>query len=399
MKTTTGRQNYLDWLRILAILGVLVYHSARPFITDDPWHINNEATSNLLMEFNFFLSRFRMHLLFFISGAITIYIIRNRTVGSFIKLRAQRLAVPVIVGIFLIVPPQIYFERLAQGFTGNFLDFYPSVFQLIPYPEGNTSWHHLWFIVYLVFYNILLAPFFKWCLSEKGKTFVKKLQFFAKGQRIYLLIIPSVIWFSYTVIHFTQTNDLIHDYCYFIYWMLFLFVGYLCMLHPQLMDGLERNRKFSLAIAFLLMVGINSLRWNDFEWTDFVADWQNHPLTPLFIARHPINSWFWVFAIVGYGKKYLNQAPSILSYLNEAVYPFYILHQTVIIVIGYYVIQTTDTIGMKFAFITFVSLILSLGIYHLFIKPSNFMRFIFGLKPIHQIKKKTVHQELKPSVV
>lgn len=72
MKTTTGRQNYLDWLRILAIFGVLIYHSARPFITDDPWHINNEATSNLLMEFNFWLSRIRMH--YFICGIAMIFI-------------------------------------------------------------------------------------------------------------------------------------------------------------------------------------------------------------------------------------------------------------------------------------------------------------------------------------
>ena len=72
MKTATGRQNYLDWLRILAIFGVLIYHSARPFITDDPWHINNEETRNLLMKFNFWLSRFRMH--YFICGIAMIFI-------------------------------------------------------------------------------------------------------------------------------------------------------------------------------------------------------------------------------------------------------------------------------------------------------------------------------------
>jgi glucans biosynthesis protein C len=395
---TTSRQTYLDWLRILAIFGVLIYHSARPFITDDPWHINNETTSNLLMEFNFWLSRFRMHLLFFISGAISIYIIWKKSTFSFIGIRAKRLFIPVIVGMVFIVPPQIYFERLSQGFEGNFLDFYPSVFQLIPYPEGNTSWHHLWFIVYLGLYNILLAPFFIWSASSKGKAFAERLQFFAEGQRMYLLIIPSVIWFSFTVVQFPQTHDLIHDPAYFIYWLLFLIIGYLFMLQSKLMDSLERNRKISLSIAFLLMVGINSLRWNGFEWSDFVTDWQNNPWTPLYISIHPLNSWFWVFAIVGYGKRYLNKQHEIISYLNEAVYPFYILHQTIIIVIGYYVIKTSDAIGMKFIFITMTALIVSLLIYHLFIKPFNFMRFLFGLKPLDPVVKKTEIPNLKPTM-
>ncbi|CAN5330305.1 hypothetical protein BH23BAC2_BH23BAC2_00250 [soil metagenome] len=398
MNLTTNRQTYLDWLRILAIFGVLIYHAARPFITDDPWHINNETTSNLLMEFNFWLSRFRMHLLFFISGAISIYIIRKKSTISFMGIRAKRLFIPVIVGMLFIVPPQIYFERLSQGFEGNFLDFYPSVFQLIPYPEGNTSWHHLWFIVYLGLYNILLAPFFSWSASPKGKSFAEKLQFFAEGQRIFLLIIPSIIWFSFTVIQFPQTNDLIHDPAYFIYWLMFLITGYLFMLQPKLMDSLERNRKISLSIAFLLMIGINSLRWNGFEWSEFATDWQNNSWTPLFIAQHPINSWFWVFAIVGYGKKYLNTSHKIISYLNEAVYPFYILHQTIIIVIGYYVLQTSDSIGIKFLFITLTSLFVSLLIYHLFIKPFSFMRLLFGLKPVEHVKKKSEAPELKPTM-
>jgi len=395
MKSSIDRQNYLDWLRILAIFGVLIFHSAMPFTTGKYWHINNESTSDLLIEMNFFLSQFRMHLLFFISGAITIFIIRRKSTFSFIGLRIRRLFIPVIAGIFLIIPPQVYFERLTQGFEGSFLDFYPSVFQFISYPAGNTSWHHLWFILYLVIYNIILAPFFKWCTSEKGKLFAEKLQFFAEGQRVYLLIIPSVIWYSYTVIHYPQTHNLIHDYSYFIYWLLFLLVGYLFMLQPQLIDSLEKNRKVSLTIAFLFILGINSLRWNGFEWSELVSDWETYPLTPLYIAKQPLNSWFWVFAIVGYGKRYLNKSHKTLNYLNEAVYPFYILHQTVIIMIGYYVIQTSDSIGMKFLFIAIVSLLVSMGIYHLFVKPFNFMRLIFGLKPLAPENKKVVLQELK----
>jgi len=78
MKPATYRLAYLDWLRIFAILGVLLYHSARPFINDDPWYINNTVKSDALTEFNFWLSRFRMPLLFFISGAVAWLIVQKR---------------------------------------------------------------------------------------------------------------------------------------------------------------------------------------------------------------------------------------------------------------------------------------------------------------------------------
>lgn len=390
---TSSRQTYLDWLRILAILGVLLYHGARPFITDDPWHVNNATTSDLLTEFNFWLSRFRMHLLFFISGAVSWFMMRKRTAGSFVGLRLRRLFVPLLVGMVIIVPPQIYMERLTQGFKGSFFDFYPTVFNFEPYPKGNTSWHHLWFIAYLFVYDILLAPFFAWSVSDKGKLFVAKLQWLATGKRIYLIMLPSVIWFSLTVLKYPDTNDLIHDYCYVIYWLLFLMAGFLCMLQPALMDSLARNRRFSLGMAFLFILGINYLRWNDIELAAWLPNWENDWRTYVYIARQPINSWLWVFAAVGYGKTYLNKTHPALAYINQTIYPFYILHQTVIVVIAYYVIQTTDTIGMKYIFIVLVSFIVSIGIFHLYIRPFAITRFLFGMKP-KELAKENVRSKI-----
>src|SRR5438067_11463315 len=101
---TTSRQAYLDWLRIMAILGVLFFHSAMPFVAEEPWHIKNAETSNLLLEFNFWLSRFRMPLLFFISGAVTYVMLQKRTPVQFIALRFKRLFIPLLFGMLLIVP-------------------------------------------------------------------------------------------------------------------------------------------------------------------------------------------------------------------------------------------------------------------------------------------------------
>lgn len=381
---TLPRQTYLDWLRIMAILGVLLYHSARPFITDDPWHINNAASSDLLSEFNYWLSGFRMHLLFFISGAVSWFMVRNRKTASFMQLRFKRLFVPVLVGIFIVVPPQIYMERLTQGFKGNFFDLYLTVFHFEAYPLGNTSWHHLWFVAYLFVYDLLLAPFFTWSTSRRAKIFIDKLQFLAKGKWIYLLILPSAIWFSLMVSSYPQTNDLIHDYCYFVYWLLFLLAGFICMLQPVLIDSLERNRRFSLSLAVLSLFFFNYFRWNDIEIYLMLVGWQKY----VYLGLYPLKSWVWVFAALGYGKKYLNKRHIALEYLNQSVYPFYILHQTVIVILAYYVVQTTDTIGMKYTFIAVVSLLVSMAVYHLFIRPFTLTRFLFGMKPKPALKEK-----------
>src|SRR5688500_12453044 len=104
----TKRVYFLDWLRIFAILGVLFFHSAMPFATESDWHIKNDKTSELFLEFNFFLSRFRMPLLFFISGAVAFFMLKSKTTGQFISLRFERLFVPLLSGMLLVVPVQVY---------------------------------------------------------------------------------------------------------------------------------------------------------------------------------------------------------------------------------------------------------------------------------------------------
>src|ERR1700744_5113184 len=263
---TSQRQTYLDWLRIISILGVLFFHSAMPYAADMDWHIKNRETSNLMMESNMFLHLFRMPLLFFISGTVSYYMMQRRSTLSFIGLRFRRLFIPLLVGMFFIVPPQIYMERLTQGYKGSFLDWYPSVFNFVPYPKGGSfSWHHLWFIAYLFLYDLIFAPLFAWMISPKGYGFKEKLAVIANGKWVYILMLPGIVWYALLAEKYPETNDLIHDGCYFVYWLFFLLAGFTCITQPKLMDSLERNRRFALTIGFLSLVLLNYLRWNKVE--------------------------------------------------------------------------------------------------------------------------------------
>jgi glucan biosynthesis protein C len=373
----TARHTYLDWLRIGAIAGVLFFHSAMPFVAEWDWHIKNSETSPLLMELNFILSRFRMPLLFFVSGAVTQVMLQRRTAAAFIGLRFRRLLLPLVVGMLTVVPVQVFFERKAEGFAGNFFDFYPSVFTTGAYPAGNLSWHHLWFIAYLFVYDVVLAPLFKWLQQERRSAFFDPL---AKGTRIYWIILPSVILYTALSMRFPATNDLINDWCRIFYWMFFLLAGFICMNTPSLLGSIERNRARSLRLAALSLLAINFLRWNKLEPDELFADYQARWQTYAYLSLYALTAWYWVLALVGYGRRYLNRSSPRLPYLNAAVYPFYILHQTVIVVLAFYVVGTNDSVGMKYFFTVGMTAFITLLVIHLFIRPFPPVRLLFGGK-------------------
>jgi peptidoglycan/LPS O-acetylase OafA/YrhL len=135
---------------------------------------------------------------------------------------------------------------------------------------------------------------------------------------------------------------------------------------------------------------INYIRWNDIEPSDIITNWRSDWRTYAYIALFPLTAWCWIFTAIGYGKRYLNKKHSIQNYINEAVYPFYILHQTVIVIIVYYVVQSPDSVYGKFIFTFITSFALIMGIYHLLIRPYAVTRFLFGMKPKKKEAKRAV---------
>lgn len=109
--------------------------------------------------------------------------------------------------------------------------------------------------------------------------------------------------------------------------------------------------------------------WDDATWYDVVWDINAFCLT-----------WFSVVATVAYGYQYLNRPHPVLSQLNEAVYPFYILHQTVIVVIGFYILKYNIGVWPGFLLVSTLSLLISIGLYWLIIKRIKILRVFFGLK-------------------
>ncbi|MFK5982898.1 MAG: acyltransferase family protein [Flavobacteriaceae bacterium] len=377
MKTT--RYYYIDSLRVIAILMMFVYHVFMVFVAEWGWHIKNSETSNVLLEINYWMASFRMPLLFFVSGYISYILMKRLDWKAFTIQRFMRLIIPTIIWTFILVAPQIYFERKLEGIDQTYFEFYQSFLEFKWWPNGNFHWLHLWFIPYLFCYNILSIPLFY--ALQKDNKFTQILgSFFQRPNSIFIFVFIAIIPYTFLSVHYKTTYDLIHDIARHSFFIFFIIAGLLFFRFQQAMELLESKRHLFLSLAFLSILLINILRWNGWEPFDIWENWIEKPQTYLFIGLVNFNSWMWVFTFLGYGSKYLNKNSRLLNYMNTAVYPFYILHQTVIVIIAYYVVGTKDEVSLKLLFLLIVCFCVIITIYHLFIRPYNIMRFLFGMK-------------------
>lgn len=154
------RSYYLDWVRVVSIGLVFLFHCGRFFDHED-WHVKNNATSELATQAIFFMSRWIMPLFFFISGASTWFALQGKTPGSFSKSRLKRIAIPLIFGILVLSPPQVYLERLSHHqFSKSLIEFLPHYFEGWYAFGGNFAWMglHLWYLLLLLVFSLAGLP-------------------------------------------------------------------------------------------------------------------------------------------------------------------------------------------------------------------------------------------------
>lgn len=376
------RRHDLDWLRVLAILLLVYFHTGMIFAAEVGWHVKNSETSALVREVNYFLSRWRMALLFLISGVGTHYALRRRSAGGYVRERAKRLLVPVVFGMLVVVPPQIYLERVAGGAAfASYFEFWPSVLQLRLYPEGNLSYHHLWFVFYLFLYSLAALPLFLCLRSPRGQGWGPRLARRLRGWRIYTPALPLGGVLAALVVRFPGPPDVVHDWAHLLYYFLFFVFGYALAVADGLWRTVAEQRRASLTLALLALAVINYLRWNDLE-----PAFAYSAARARFELLQGFHAWCWVLAILGYARRYLNFRNAFLAYANEGIYPFYILHQTMIVLVGFYVVQVEESILMKYLFVSTLALLLSWAIYDLAVKPVPVLRFLFGMKPARRVE-------------
>jgi peptidoglycan/LPS O-acetylase OafA/YrhL len=347
-----------------------------PFVIFN-WEVKNAETSAGLSRFIWWLHQWRLPLLFFISGAGIHFSLRKRSVLSFAGERFVRLFIPLLFAMFFTIPLQVYFEKFQRGLiTGSYANFYPSVWNFTPYPDGTLTWSHMWFVVYLFVFCILLLPVFALFKIKAMKQLNEKLgTFFSHPLVAFALIIPFTYYYFSLYLKFPEQQSLLDDWFLFVFSLTLLVYGYLLGGSDKFWGMCERFRFYFLGMAVMCITVLFYRYWWNMQLPKELG-------TDLYIfgILNSVHIWVLIMAILGFAKRHLNFSNRFLKYANQAVYPFYILHQTLIVAFGYYVVQWQLPIILKLIVLValcFVSLFL---LYHFLIKRTKLTRLLFGVR-------------------
>jgi len=367
------RRYDIDTLRVI-VFGLLIFYHVSDFFGPGFFFIKNQTTYDWLAYPMLFLHQWRLPLLFMISGMGTFFNISKRNGLGFLKERLVRLLIPLVVGILIVIPPQVYLERLDTGlFTGNYFEFWPSKAFIGAYPDGNLSWHHLWFLPYLLLFSCILTPVFMYLRNHPQSWIIRTTKYLANYKfGIFLLTFPLLVWDLFINPRFPANFQLVGDWFQIVNYGTLFFYGFLFMtLKEVLWENMAKNRRLYLLTA---IIAFPLLMFIDYGLGEF------HRKTIIVAILKVVNMWAWILAFITYAATYLNKKSRKLSYANQAVYPFYILHQTVIVILGYYLKDLDLGFAVKFSMMIIGTFGISWLIYEFGIRRFTWIRPLFGMK-------------------
>ncbi len=373
------RRYDIDWLRIIAVFLVFIFHNARFFDFGD-WHVKNNELDLGMTIFVNFLGGVGMPLFFIISGMATFFFLGFAKPGLYIKARFVRLMIPFLIALFLHIPIQVYLDRVSHGlFTGSFFEFYPQYFNGFYGYGGNFPWSgfHLWFLILLFVFSLITVIPFAHLRKEQNLQKISKIaNFFTKSGSLYLLIIPILI---IEILGPLSILGQFGGYNLFSQ-LVFYIIGFFLASNSKFKESIEKHYRLAL------IIGITTTVLLLIERLFLLIDL-------LFWVLGLVYVWSWLIVILGLGSKHLNFNHKSRKFLNDIVIPFYILHQTIIVIIGFFIVQLGLIIFIKYLIISSLSFVIIVGLV-LIIRKANFLRFMFGmsLKKKKELQEKPIEQ-------
>ncbi|MBW2409031.1 MAG: acyltransferase, partial [Deltaproteobacteria bacterium] len=376
------RQYELDWLRISAILLVFLYHSTRFFNLGD-WHLKNVDTYVWLEIWNIFATRWMMPLFFILSGASLFYAIgKSAAWRQFYVAKFSRLMIPLFIGAITHSALQVYLEKSSHGqFSGSFFSFLPEYFNGVYLGigmPGNFAFHgmHLWYLLFLFLYSLVCYRLFVW-LQGRGRRILDRITSLLTTPGLIYLGFPAPLLIMKALIP-GAVMAVGSGGWGFLYYIWFLIAGFVIVSSSRLRQHLMNQRWVSLLLGVVFSFAhlFQLFSQSRLVFPPGISDWTDTLLSFL-------SAWCWLFAILGFGMRHLAVDRPWLRFANEAVMPFYILHQTVLLAVGYFVLQWEIHDAVKWLIVFVGSFIAIIAFYTIFIRKFDFMRFLFGMKTTH----------------
>lgn len=329
----------LDWLRVLAFGVLIFYHIGMLYAEGWNFHYKSQYTSEFLNNIMLWSNRWRMSLLFLISGAAVSMMLIKESGWRFAAKRFSFLFLPLVFGVLVIVVPQVYVEANAKNwmdvsnywqFWYAYLDQNSLVFaQYKTLGSWHLTWNHLWFLPYLLAYSLLMWAIYP-ALQSSQLTGLRR--WLANNlSMLYVICIPILV--LYFVIALEEQHPVTHNFIddWFNHARSFLFfvIGFILVRIPRIWSQLSSMRWYFLVVAILdysyILFAFNGGSLGDSTLAESIN-------RLLWMA----NGWFWILSLIAWAQYFCKTTPPIIRYLNSGVYCYYIVHQTLIIIIAYY---------------------------------------------------------------
>ncbi len=373
------RQHYIDALRVLSVLFLIPFHTAMLFNTFD-FHIKNSEVERAVGIFiNTPIYFWHMPLFMFLAGASTWFAFGRRSSAAYMGERIKRILLPLLVGIAVVIPPQVYIERVFNGdFDGSFLAFYVTFWTTGFYPRGNFTYNHLWFLAFLFVFVILTVPVFSFLKSSRGE-WVRNWFTHLLSSPLTIVLIPFItiaaadLWLRP---RFPTTRIIFNDWANFVYYLQFFIYGFLIISSQFCLKAIDRVWMVALVVAG----GLTALAVY-FDWTLRYPDLGGRLRTEsIFQGLGVLCTWCWLLGLLGVGRRFMNRPSAFLRYSSEIAYPYYILHQTVILMAAFYILPLEWSWPVKFMVVGLIALLGTTALCE-GVKATNVTRFCFGMKP------------------
>jgi hypothetical protein len=367
----------LDWVRIGAF-GLLILYHVGMFYVSWGWHIKSAHPVAALEPLMLVLNPWRLALLFLVSGVATRFMLRKTATGALLRARSSRLLIPLAFGMLVIVPPQAYIQIVeALGYPDGFLDFYLKHYfafgkQFCPNPcIILPTWNHLWFVAYLWVYTMALGLV---VMAVPGITGWIERWLAPLLSGMFLLVVPSLLFavFRLTLLpSFPSTHALFGDwYNHALFAGVFL-LGFLLAHTGSFWNAMERQRWIALGLAVALFASWIGLRG--------VRD-GGLPLRLYGGFAYGFYQWLCIVAVLGFARRWLNRDSAARRYLTDAIFPYYIVHQTAIIVIAHGLRGSGLSAGVEAAIIIGGTAATCIATFEI-VRRIGWLRPLFGLKP------------------
>lgn len=350
----TFRRYDIDNLRNLTILLLFPVHTFMVWNDFGSRFYVWAGESRLLSTLIVLVNPWFMPVLFVLAGISARYALEKRTTREFVRERIRKLFIPFVGGMIFLVPFQtLYARKYFDQYEGSLLDnwkyFFTHLTDFSGYDGGFTP-GHLWFILFLFLISLAALVLFHFCPYERVKARVEKIPAFG----IFLLFIP--VWLMY---HLGNFGGFSLGKSLALY-----LLGYYVLSNEEAMAKVEKNIKW---IGGLWLVGTAALVLLYYHFSYYGDLWINYI------------GWNSILVLLVFGKNYLNRKTKFTVYFNQASYPIYILHQSILVAIAYYVVKMGDNLPVQAAAVCIGSFVLTVAAYHL-IRVIPFVRKIVGIK-------------------